>query len=547
MPLAPPTVADDVPAVENASRRRRRAWLLGHLATLVIAGGLIVRAMRGQWFYYDEWDFLREDAEWALLMPHNGHLSLLPRLVTTLIKGVAGLHEYWPYLIVTVLVHLLLAHLLWRLMLRTGANLWLATIAVFGFALLAPGSENVLWAFQVGFILPLVTGTAAFLIAMSATLRRRDVAAIVVLLLAGLFSSGTALPMTAGVLLFMLVRHGWRRAVLAGAILAVPYGAWFFTFGMLPQGTSAFRAGSLNDVLVRVPEYFAHGLIDGIGKTLPFPALAGLLLLALLTWMLLDLRRTGVRRLSVVHYLVFAALLFGALTAITRVQLPVESASAGRYVYVYAALLLPAAVSALTVLVARSRATLAVVSVLLAALAAYNVGGFMREAHVQSELELRVQGRVSAALELDDGSAEVAGRRPDPVWAPPLTMEHVREFVARGQFEPIEPTAADLLAARANLYLTIGPAERPTAAECAPAAEGDLVRLDPALPLVASPGGASTRLSLDGGGTQEFVELDLAPGTTMIAGLEGVDVSVEITDPDALCVLVTDESRAGTR
>lgn len=541
MPPAPPASADPAASTENVARRRRLAWLLAHLATLIIAGGLILRAMRGQWFYYDEWDFLREDAEWALLMPHNGHLSLLPRLITTLIKGVAGLHEYWPYLIVTVLVHLLLAHLLWRLMLRTGANPWLATIAVFGFAMLAPGSENVLWAFQVGFILPLVTGTAAFLVAMRDSLRRRDIAVVVVLLLTGLSASGTALPMTAGVLLFMLVRHGWRLAVLVGTIVAVPYGVWFLTFGMLPQGTSAFRASSLDDVLVRVPEYFAHGVIDGIGKTLPFPALAGVLLLALLAWMLIDLRRTGIRRLSVVHYLVLAALLFGVLTAVARVQLPVESASAGRYVYVYAAMLLPAAVSALTALVARSGAALAVVCVVLAALAVYNVGGFMREAHVQSELELRVEGAISAAIELDDGSAEVGGRRPDPVWAPPLTMEHVREFVARGQFEPVVPTAAELLAARANLFLTIAPAERPADSSCVPAAEGDLVQLDPALGLIASPEGASTRLRLEDGGAEEFVDLDLTPGTSRITGLEGVDVAVEIIDVDALCVLAANE------
>jgi hypothetical protein len=545
MPSAPPTSADDAPRVasepDDVERRRRRVWLIAHLASLVVAGAFIARAMRGQWFYYDEWDFLREDAEWALLMPHNGHLSLLPRLVTTLIKGVAGLHEYWPYLIVTVLVHLLLAHLLWRLMLRTGANPWLATIAVFGFALLAPGSENVLWAFQVGFILPLVTGTGAFLVAMRESLRRRDLAAIIVLLFTGLLASGTALPMTAGVLLYLLVRHGWRPAVLAGAIVGVPYAAWFLTFGLLPQGTSAFRAGSVDDLLVRVPEYFAHGLIDGIGTTLPFPALAGVLLLALLAFLLLDLRRTGIRRLPVVHYLVLAALLFGALTAVTRVQLPVESASAGRYVYVYAAMLLPAAVSALTALVARSRATLAVVCVLLVALAAYNLGGFMREAREQSQLELRVEEAISAAIELDDGSAELAARRPDPVWAPPLTMEHVREFVARGQFEPVEPSAAELLAVRANLFLSITAAEPPDSGACLPAVAGDLVQLDPAPGLIASPEGASTRLRLEGGGAEEFVDVDLPPGTTRVSGLEGVDVSVEIADPEALCVLAVPE------
>lgn len=533
----PPAPVLPSPPVAAVSPRSRRTWLFVHLATMVLAGGLIARAARGQWFYYDEWDFLREDAEWELLSPHNGHLSLLPRLTTTLIKGAVGLHEYWPYLFITVLVHLLLAHLLWRLMLRMHADPLVATISVFAFALLAPGSENVLWAFQVGFILPLATGAAALLIAMKDTLRRRDLVAIVALLFLGLCASGTALPMTTAVLLFVVVKHGWRGAMIAGASLAVPYGAWFLTFGMLPQGTSAFRAASVHDVLVRLPEYMSHGLVAGLAKTVPFPSLAGALLVGLAVFLLWKLTQGGLNQLSALPYLVFAALVFGGLTAFTRVQLPIETAAAGRYVYVYAALLLPAAVACLTSLVTRGRLVHLAVSAVLVLVAGYNVGGFMREAHVQSELELRVRAAISAAVELDDGGDAVAGRRPSPVWAPPLTMSDVREFVERGQFIPLEPSDADLLATRANLFLDVTPTERPPEGRCTPSVPGDIVRLDPELPLVESRVGTSLHIRLDDQATHAFVDVPVGAGTSRLSGLHDVIISVEIPSDGRLCVL----------
>lgn len=535
MSNSPVRSADD-DAVAVTPHRHQRAWLVVHLASLAAAGLLIARAARGQWFYYDEWDFLTVDTEWALLMPHNGHLSLVPRLTTTLIKGVAGLHEYWPYLLLAVAVHLLVVHLLWRLMIRTGAVPAIATVAAFVLAMLAPGSENVLWAFQMGFMLPLATGTAALLVAMRPRLRIRDLVVICLLLLVGLASSGTALAVSAAVLLFVLIRHGWRPALAAGAVVAVPYGAWYLTFGQTPQGTSAFMASTVQDLLVRVPEYLSYGLIEGLSRTIPFPALTAALLVALSLWLVVELRRDGLRRLSPVHFLVFGAVLFSALTAVARVQLPVESAAAGRYVYVVFALVLPAAVLGLSALVGRSRAALAVVCTILAIVAAYNVGGFMRDARVQSQLELTVQSAMSAAVVLDDGSEAVAVRRPSPVVAPPLTVADVREFVARGQFDPIDPTAEELLTVRGALFLTATPTDRPAGAACLPTEAGARV-IDTDTELLEADRAQSLHVVLeDGGVTSSPIDVQIPAGVSRLGGLGDAHV---ILEPPAtgLCVL----------
>jgi hypothetical protein len=222
---------------------------------------------------------------------------------------------------------------------------------------------------------------------------------------------------------------------------------------------------------------------------------------------------------------------------VARVQLPIESAAAGRYVYVVFALVLPAAVLALSTLAAPSRAAVATVCAILAVVAVFNVGGFMREAREQSQLELTVQAAMSAAVILDDGGEAVTGRRPSPVVAPPLTVADVREFVARGQFTPIAPTPEELLTVEGNLYLTATPAERPAGAACLPAEAGELVPVDPDTALLEreSPGSLGILLE-DGGVNSSSVEVHVPAGVSRLGGVGDVRMFAEMP-ATGLCVL----------
>jgi len=516
----PSQVPHDVPdAVLPARVGRLRLDLIAHGLSLVAVLATVLIAARGQWFFYDEWDFLAERAEWALLAPHNGHLSLFPQLFTTLVKGVFGLSTYWPYLALTIAVHLVIVHLVWRLALRSGASWVFAVLFSTIFGVLAPAAENTLWAFQVGFITPLATGIVALLIVARRSLRRRDLVIVAVLLVVGVGFSGTALPMTGAVLIFMLIRHGWRQTAVPAAAFVVLYGLWYVVFNRGQSTPFGVRSGY--DLIVRVPEFITHAFVDSIAKMLPMVELAPVLLVALVAGGLIGLRRSTLSTLSPAYFAALAALAFAALTALTRVQLGVEGASAGRYVYVYGALLLPAAAVAVTRLVGSSRMVGIVLVLLLGVLAVFNAGGLLREGNAQALQERRVERAISAALSIDDGSEGIGRRAPAAILAPTLTMDDIRSFVERGQFTPVPFTPSDLLDVRVNLYLEAYPESgaAPGVAECEAAVDG-FVEIDPGDRVWAPLAVGATVYATDGAASTFSAKVDLKEGWNRVQGLE---------------------------
>lgn len=536
-----------MPSQWGARRPAPRTWLIVHLVTLALSGALIMYLARDQWFFFDEWDFLVPRNEWSWLAPHNGHLSLIPMAITTALKAVVGLSAYWPYLVVTVALHLALVHLLWRLSLRAGASPLISTAVALVMAVLGSGAENMLWAFQTGFLIPLVTGVAALLIALREPLTWRATTMVGALLLVGVLAAGTGIPLVAGVGAFVWARHGWRRAALAVAIPVIVYAPWFLVFGRSAQLYS--RAETPYHFGVLLPEFVARGFIDGFAETVPAAALAAPLLVLLLFWAIADLARTGVRGASPVHFLAACALAFAVLTAYSRVQLGVETASSSRYVYVYVAFLVPAVAVALTALTRRSRTAEAVTGIVLLVLAVYNAGTLAEAAHREAEIEGYTREVISAAAELDDGSAP-DDRVPLPMWAPLLQIGDLRELVQRGDFTPSEFAEDARVTAELSLGLSVeaGPADAPKPDACAAVPDSGFV------PLETAPGGsrlvwasAPVRVSpnfTEPGQQPLWAFLDLAAGLNDVSGLPGVDLSLRSTDDAVQLCAPIDETGA---
>ncbi|WP_194398869.1 hypothetical protein [Microbacterium ureisolvens] len=502
---------------------------------------VLVVAGRGQWFFYDEWDFLRADAEWSLLAPHNGHLSLFPQLLTTLVKLGAGLHSYWPYLALTIIAHLAVMHMVWRVMMRTGAAPAIALVSALAFGVLSPGTENTLWAFQVGFITPVATGIGALLLANRPELRIRETVGVCVLLIVGVGFASTGLPFVVAVVGLIIVRHGWRAAIAPVGSFVVVYGSWYLVFARGTTGSDGFGAKSLGDVLIRMPEFILQGLIDSLAKTLPSAALAAPLVVAIVIGAVLDLRRTPVREVGPVYWLVVAAGVFAVLTAYTRVGLGVENASAGRYVYIYGALLTPLVARLLSGLVRRSILATIVVCVMVLAYAGFNAAGTVSAGRAQAELEQTVKRTISAALSIDDGGDDLSNRTPAALVAPTLTMADIRDFVARGYFEPVPFGPEDLLAAEVNLLLTPEsiPGDEPPADACVPAQEGWIpVRLDEDAVWVAQSG--MVRVIANDGPLQGFGTQIPFSGAGLHR-LDGIDDDValrlNVEDAGGVCVV----------
>ncbi|MCJ7438387.1 MAG: hypothetical protein MUP97_11590, partial [Acidimicrobiia bacterium] len=137
-------------------RTRDATWWAtrAHWLSLIVAFGFLNWVDRHQWFNADEWGFLVDRGlfpkgdDLGLLAPHNEHWSTVPVLGYRLLFSIFGVRTYLPYVVVLLLVHLLVAHLLWRVLRRVGVEDWFATVAIALFLVLGVGWENLTAAFQ---------------------------------------------------------------------------------------------------------------------------------------------------------------------------------------------------------------------------------------------------------------------------------------------------------------------------------------------------------------------------------------------------------------
>lgn len=249
------------------------AVVIRHPAAAVLAIASVVASVgfvwlsRSQWFYQDEWRFLVErDAGSisSLLEPHNEHLSIVPIVLYRVLWNIVGLRSYLPYQLLSLTSHLLVVWLLWLLMVRVKVSPWSATFAVGLLLFYGAGSQNIVWAFQVGFLGGVIGGLACFVLADAHPTRRRTAAAIVAGAY-GLLSAGTGLVTVAVAIAAVASRRGLRRALAVGIPLAVPYAIWWVRYQPAPpnrrEGTPGELAEFVSAGLTRVFQtYAAHPL-----------------------------------------------------------------------------------------------------------------------------------------------------------------------------------------------------------------------------------------------------------------------------------------------
>ena len=118
-----------------------------HLLSLLTGALYLVRVNRDQWFYGDEWDFLggaRRHLPWydQLLTPHNEHWSTAPYLVYRVLEANFGIRSYWPYFLTAIVLHLVVVHLVWWVMLQSGSDPFVATVVVLPLIVLGAGAPG---------------------------------------------------------------------------------------------------------------------------------------------------------------------------------------------------------------------------------------------------------------------------------------------------------------------------------------------------------------------------------------------------------------------
>jgi hypothetical protein len=339
---------------------------------------LLVRWGDKWWFWADDWDFLatRTGGDLGdLFRAHYQHWVTLPVLAYRLLWVLFGIRTYVPYQLLVIGLHLTAAGLLRAVMRRAGVRPWMATLVAGVFVLFGAGAENIVVAFQITFVGALVFGLAQLLLADHDGPAGLLDALALLAGLAGLMCSGVAIGMVLIVGLAMLARRGWRIALLQTVPLGVAYAVWAL---VAPEGQAA--GGYRSQTPAQVVKFVAFGVASAFGRLAQIPFLGFVLAAVLVAGLVLAVRRAGGLRalrgpLAIPLALLAGAVLFLLVTGLVRSGQAgalagthgtgPERARQSRYVYLVAALALPALAVAADTLARRRRALTIPIVVLL--------------------------------------------------------------------------------------------------------------------------------------------------------------------------------------
>ena len=333
-------------SVRSESKRRlpgdsSRLPFLLFVPVAGVASGVWLHIGRHQWFVADEWDFLANrdgGSPSSLFTSHNGHWTTLPIISYRVLWSVFGLRTYLPYQLVLVVAHIFVGGFLLLIMWKVGTNPWIALAATGSFLLFGPGIDDVVWAFQITFVGAVLFGLLQLWVAdHTGPISYRDGVALVAGVLS-LMCSGVGLTMVAAVGVAMLLRRGWRAAVIQTVPLFALYVMWWTRYGHTP---------SLPTKRSELVPFAAEGLKSAYREMGQLPGLGILLIVMLAVGGLLLCRdlgtREAARQFGVPISLLLGSVVFISSFAVQRAGLLGNAGAGGsRYLYIVAALSIPA-------------------------------------------------------------------------------------------------------------------------------------------------------------------------------------------------------------
>ena len=293
----------------------------------VIACAAILWLSRGFTFYFDEWTFiLPADTSWTqYLQPHNEHPSILPRLIYAALLNTIGMRSYIPYMTVLLALHATSVLLLFELVRRRAGDL-VGVVAALLLLVLGAGWENLLWAFQIGFVGSVACGLGALLVIGQGGSRMW---LAMLLLFGSLMFSGIGLFFWIAAAIWLTLAPARRVDLLWLAPVALALGAWYAAYGHTGAPPKPVSLAGNIEVL---PLYVLWGLGASVAGLIGEGGLFGPVLLVLavvaigFTWRRHrpDPFAIGVAAALVAFYVVLG---------LNRAQIGYEQSGAGRYVY----------------------------------------------------------------------------------------------------------------------------------------------------------------------------------------------------------------------
>ncbi len=400
--------------IDWAARRDPRAvWTLAVL--MVIVGVALMYTARGTTFFFDEWDYVMNrfgGGIQSFLEPHNEHFSLVPLVIYKTLFHLVGMRGYPLYRLVVVLMHLVCVGLVFDVARRRIGD-WPALVAATSILCLFTAWQDLLWAFQMGFVGSAMGGLAAWALIDRDT-RACDIAAGVALGVA-LSCSGLGIPFVPGIALEL----AWQRRPRRLWLVAVPFALYLLWYSH--YGVSMVTSNSV----IQSPQWIAGMAAAAVGalagRDLDWGVPLTVVLIVLAVRRLLSDIRVSPRFVGALT----TAAAFWVLTGVSRstIQAPDES----RYVYLGAACIVVAAVELLPNVRATAR------SMAIAALALLATTAMGWETMHNNALTLRQTSATVAAqlgaLQLEAARAP-AGFSPSPTAAPNITAGLYAQAVA---------------------------------------------------------------------------------------------------------------------
>jgi len=279
--------------------------------------------------YFDEWTFITSAPDWSLrsfFEPHNEHPVMLLKAAYWLLLNTAGLRTYIPYMAALLVVHAANVLLVFEIVRRRSGEL-AGVAAALLLLVLGAGWEDLLWAFQMGWLASIAFGLGALLV-----LPRRPWLAAALVAVSLMFTAvGLAFAVAACVQLALT--PGRRGSVVWFVPVGVALAAWYVAFGRL--GAHPSPPPTAANLYLAVP-YVAWGLAQGVAGIVGLGGWIGIPLLVAAIGAVAWRARWGLD--PFVAGVAAGLVAIFAVTGLGRAQLGWEQAGASRYVYLAAVL-----------------------------------------------------------------------------------------------------------------------------------------------------------------------------------------------------------------
>jgi hypothetical protein len=523
---------------------RQERWAFGLFAAFAIVGGVLILTVfgRGRWFIADEWDFLSDRSATNvhdLFRDHQGHWSTIPILIYRALYGVFGVRTYLPYQAVLVTSHLAIAFMLRAVIRRTGVGPWIASATAAVIVLYGPGSDEIVWAFQIGYTGAIAFGLAQLLLAdHDGRIGRRDALAILASI-AALLCSGVGPVMVAVVGITCLIRWGWRRA----ALQTVPAAVIFVTWYLIDHPSSGYVGRGPN--LTDLTGWLRSGTLGTAAALFKYSALGLVPVVVVIGGAVLAARREGtgpaLRRGAPALAMLVGFAVFQLSDFPSRWFLGAPAAAGGRYLYVLTLLCLPAIAFGADAFARRWPVAVPITVVALLAPLPWYVSQFDTNNQVAQPFQNdRVEiARAAHLPELDVVPSSVR-IDPDPYILGPMTAGWLRRARDAGKLPDDTPPASAVTDDNLRLRLGLGQWDTPipTSAQCRDSTDPVTLR-----PQVGDQIGFTSAVSIRQlkGGKPYGLPVVLDPrvgGRVMHIGLPNMEFTVQSSvrgEPYSLC------------